>query len=340
MDILKYMKKETKKQKEYDRYNVDSRMDCIVDEVKEFEKTCVGKLSKNLNPKGDVVGETKKLVHEIQNYLSDVHLCINGLTAEDLKNGKKILEDSILEWHRSNTYSINSTIFRYRFLDKVITTLSRKDVLSHICEKKRERLSSFKSKLFADNYMYLTGISQNVREFVTDMVEGNPWVNSICIMNQDIAFLKYKKIDPVKYNENVVNLIYDLEQGCYHKFLHPMDMPEDVAIFKLIQLAYLLYSGDCDADAELPTFRDVEGASADDDLNKLVAELGRNIIHFCDMDKRPIMAQAWEAASPYVDSRYTYINENEYLKIGVRALWYVKFFCDNKYVAEFIDRMV
>jgi hypothetical protein len=130
-----------------------------------------------------------------------------------------------------------------------------------------------------------------------------------------------------------------LQNGLKYSLFRDKDMPEDIAINSILQLAYLICTGDTSLD-ELPNFRDIQGADTTYELRKLTEALGAAIIENRKYDKRPLLYIAYNKARPKIMSRYKDINENWFICTGVRALEYTKFFCDDKYISKFIDKMI
>ena len=97
----------------------------------------------------------------------------------------------------------------------------------------------------------------------------------------------------------------------------------------------------CNTDLdELPNFRDIQGASTKYELRGLTEALGAAIIENRKYNKRPILYRAFNKAEPCLTSRYKDINENWFISVGVRALEYTKFFCNDKYITRFINKMI
>ena len=117
------------------------------------------------------------------------------------------------------------------------------------------------------------------------------------------------------------------------------EIPEDIAIDSILKLAYLICTGDTSLD-ELPEFRYIQGANTTYELRGLTEALGSAIMENRKYNKRPMLYLAYNEARPLIMSRYKDINENWFISTGVRALEYTKFFCNDKYISKFIDKMI
>ena len=79
---------------------------------------------------------------------------------------------------------------------------------------------------------------------------------------------------------------------------------------------------------------------ADDELIKLIATLGSAIIAEHKFSKRPILYKAFHSASPKITSNYPEVLSDYYVNTGVRALAYVDFILDDKFIHTFISDMI
>ena len=158
-------------------------------------------------------------------------------------------------------------------------------------------------------------------------------------MNQNCNYIRTKRTDPRELNKYIRDIKHELQIGLKSSLFKDKDMPDDIAINSILQLAYLISTGDTSLD-ELPNFRYIEGADTSYELRGLTETLGSAIMKNRKYEKRPLLYLAYNKAKPEIYSKYRDINENWFISVGVRALEYTKFFCNDKYITKFINKMI
>jgi hypothetical protein len=208
-----------------------------------------------------------------------------------------------------------------------------------IALKKYDYLSIFKSGKYENGYFYMKSLADDTRRFIKVLLSGNSYGNIMLKMNQNCSYIKTKRNDPRELNKYIREIRHELKIGLKESWFKDKDMPEDIAINSILQLAYLLCTGNTSLD-DLPNFKYIEGANTSYELRGLTEALGAAIIENRKYEKRPIMYLAYNKANPEIMSRYKDINENWFISAGVRALEYTKFFCNDKNITKFIDKMI
>ena len=314
-------------------------------EVNAFDKEFGIKLKK-INPSAEPEIVFKEFAESFKKFLYDVICEINGISADvyntkmkhisEFKN-KEFTDLSILEWDLSDTYDTNSYLYKCRFLTMFL--LDYIERIDEIALKKYDYLSRFKSGKFENGYFYLKSIVDDTRRFIKVILSGNSYGNIMLKMNQNCSYMRTKKTDPRELNKYIREIRHELKIGLKYSLFKEKEMPEDIAINSILQLAYLLSTGNTSLD-ELPNFRYIEGANTTYELRGLTEALGSAIITNRKYEKRPILYLAYNKARPNIMSKYKDINENWFISAGVRALEYTKFFCNDKYISKFIDKMI
>ena len=314
-------------------------------EVNAFDKEFGIKL-KHIDPYNEPEMVFQSFVDSFKTFLYSVIYEINGITSDVYLNKKKKIRNidkskftelSILEWEENDTYDVNSYLFKCRFL--TVFLLEYIERIDKIALNKYDYLSIFKSGKYENAYFYMKKIVDDTRRFIKVMISGNSYGNIMLKMNQNCSYIKTKKTDPRELNKYIREIKHELKIGLKESLLKEKEMPEDIAINSILQLAYLLCTGDTSLD-ELPNFKYIEGANTTYELRGLTEALGSAIIDNSKYNKRPIMYLAYNKANPNILSRYKDINENWFISIGVRALEYTKFFCNDKYITRFINKMI
>lgn len=314
-------------------------------EVNSFDKEFGIKL-KHINPDGEPEMVFNSFVESFKEYLYSVVCEINGITSKMYINDKQHIHKfkdseftdlSILEWDSNDTYPVDSYLFKCRFL--TVFLIEYIERIDKIALKKYDYLSMFKSGKYENGYFYMKNIANDTRRFIKVVLSGNSYGNILLKMNQNCSYIRTKKTDPRELNKFIREIRYELKIGLKDSLFREKEMPEDIAINSILQLAYLISTGNTSLD-DLPNFRYIEGADTSYELRGLTEALGAAIIENRKYDKRPIMYLAYNKARPEIMSRYKDINENWFISAGVRALEYTKFFCNDKYISKFIDKMI
>lgn len=314
-------------------------------EVNSFDKEFGIKLKK-IDPFGEPEMVFKSFVDSFQTFLYSVVCEINGINSEIYLTKKKRVREfsdaeftdlSILEWKSDDMYSIKSYTYKCRFLTVfLLEYIERIDV---IALKKYDYLSMFKTGKYENGYFYMKKLADDTRRFIKVFLSGNSYGNILLKMNQNCNYIRTKKTDPRELNKYIRDIKHELKIGLKESWLKEKEMPEDIAIDSVLKLAYLICTGDTSLD-ELPNFRYIEGADTSYELRGLTEALGSAIMENRKYEKRPIMYLAYNRARPRIMSKYKDINENWFISTGVRALEYTKFFCNDKYITKFIDKMI
>ena len=314
-------------------------------EVNTFDKEFGIKL-KNINPYNEPEMVFQSFVESFRDFLYSVLCEINGITADVYLTKKKRVRHfdnaeftdlSILEWDSDDTYDTDSYIYKCRFL--TVFLIEYIERIDKIALKKYDYLSMFKTGKFENGYFYMKNIANDTRRFIKVILSGNPYGNILLKMNQNCSYIRTKKTDPRELNKYIREIRHELKIGLKESWIMKKDMPEDIAINSILQLAYLISTGNTSLD-DLPNFKYIEGANTSYELRGLTEALGSAIIENRQYEKRPILYLAYNKAKPDIMSRYKDINENWFISAGVRALEYTKFFCNDKYISKFIDKMI
>ena len=332
---------ETKKKHQISKKDISN----LCNEVNKFDREFGINLS-SINPDGEPELVFEQFMTSFQDFLYGVTCEINGIPSEKYSTKKERIREfgmkefselSDLELNSTNTYDANSLKFKYRFITSYLIMYIEN--IEKIALHKYEHLSRFKTGKYENAYFYLKNLTDDTRRFIKVVLSGNPYGNIMLKMNQNCNYIRTKKVDPTLLNKNIRTLRHDLKEGLKYSLFTEKEMPDDIAIHYILQLAYLLCTGDTSLDV-LPNFKDIQGADTSYELRGLTEALGCAIIENREYKKRPILYLAFNKARPKIMSKYKDINENWFISTGVRALEYTKFFCNDKYISKFINKMI
>lgn len=321
-------------------------IDLLTKEVNKCDKLMGVKLKT-----GDPYKEPK-IIYEISsmnanNYLGSVIAVLNGIDPEIYfskdeneriyvygYNDIEFVDLSDLEWEKDNKYPVDSLMFKKRFLTSyLLDMISRIDKLTI----NKYNNSVHKVGFYEHRYFYLKEIISDIRTLVLCMVNEKDYQNILLANILNTQYLKKK--NNYKVNKLLYGLITNLKDGMKTTILEKESfMSDDMIIYSLLKIAYILCTGLSNVDV-IPKFKYIEGATRNDDLIKLIDELGAQIYSQKDYYKRPIIYEAYNRANPMVVSNYTDANDNWYRSIGIRALNYTSFVLNDKKCTKFIYDM-
>lgn len=112
---------------------------------------------------------------------------------------------------------------------------------------------------------------------------------------------------------------------------------DDMLIYEILKAAYSLATGKGNAVKRLPKFKDIEGATTEYNLSGLIEELGIQILR--ENNFSPIF-ESYLEAHPFIKTEFSNeANDNAALNIGLYAIDFVGFICNNRSVTKFIKHM-
>lgn len=290
----------------------------------------------------------EQALDDIRDYIAKLICALNGVNIRNLytfdEDGKinGVLNDfsftsnSKLNWREPGKYKIDDMRFKCRFLTLYLMSLNEK--LDKMSKRKFEN-SDEKICAYEHAYFYLKGFVTDADRLINVMISGNNYTNILLknILNNSYC---YKKVDQKLLNTALYNSITELQDGIQSTCLSERFMSDDMIIYSLLRIAYMLSTNKVNFDKALPKFKHIEGASKDDELIKLIATLGSAIIDEHKFSKRPILYKAFHSASPKITSNYPEVLSDYYVNTGVRALAYVDFILDDKFIHTFISDMI
>ena len=314
----------------------------VQESVNEFDKEFKG------NKKTEPEKLFKDTVDKMEDFLRVIIYEINGADETVYLSKKKkvkiidseeMMKKSNLCWyHPEYNIGMNSMIFRGRYLSLFLSEILHD--FDRMATNQYKVLCDTNTGYYENSYMYLSGIIKDLKRFIMVFLSGEHYGNILLQIFQDCSYLTSTKSYPPMINRMVREITDNIKAGLYCKYgIYPMEMDEDIAIDSILKLAYMLVTGRNDIDKALPKFKKIEGKKASDNLRPLIINLGKAIDNTKFKNRHP-MYLAFTHSDPLIMSKFKDINENLYVSNGVRALEYVKFFCDDPGVTRFVNRML
>ena len=278
------------------------------------------------------------------NFLYEVMCEINGIGEDIYKDDQKktrILDvsefeqKSLLEWTKKDTYDCTSYLFRCRFLTIFLSDFLKK--ADNIIVNRSSCMYNEQTDNFDATYGDILQIYDDMQYFVKNILSEASHSNIIHKINQ---YCNYKKLSDnhVDVNNFINDLLLELKNGLKKSIHKPRELLDADAISKIYRLAFILCTGK--STSELTAFQMSQKVNVQCELRKYTELLGKSIVEACEYIDRPLLYLAYNKARPNIWSKYKDINSNIYISVGVRALEYTKFYCNDKSITQFISKML
>ena len=329
------------------------------------KKICVNELIQNVNEFDKTFG--LKLKHpdiwiEPESFIESILaktdmsigglICvINGIDADEWMDNDSIfstfsksisvsdndfIEMSVIDWEDTETeYNTDSMIFKCRFLTYVLASvLGRTDNIIKREVKKQKHSKDERAIMACKSYI------SDVTRFVKIMLHPDGVYKNIILKMHEYVSYSRKKYDHEELKELLNNHMISLRENIKPgSFMEPRFLEDDLIIFMILKIAYLLATNDIDM-KNLPNFKYIEGATIAHDMIKIISNLGEAIIKARKNGMFSPMFKSFMEARPYIWSDYKDEADRDLrVDIGLNALEYVSFVACDPLVTKFIKNM-
>lgn len=246
--------------------------------------------------------------------------------------------DSFLQWtNLKKTYDINSLTFKCRFLTVFLSSFmgSTENIIKREVKRKNSFFAHSKDE---QKIVLLKETIDDLLKLINIMLYGSSYKNIILKNLETLSYIKKGcEQDNLKnlLNGHIINVRNGLK-----KVVGIKSMDDDIAIYQLLKIAYMLTSNKTTVGKVVP-FVYIEGATAKHDLSKLIEDLGRVVLEDVKSKKYSPGFKAYIYARPKVQSQlHKQTRSNENLRMGILALSYTSFIINDKDVSSFIKEMM
>ena len=237
-------------------------------------------------------------------------------------------------------YYTDSLIFKSRFLSGMMTDMMYS--LENITKHRYNNAPNAPVGDYETQILYLKEIFNYMKRLITVMISGNNY-HYILMKNMQLSMHEKKKTKTRKLNRYIFDASELLIEGCKTQgVINPTRVePEDVLIYTTVRLAYMLSTGNYNYRC-IPKPKEFEGITLDNhhDVLTAIGCLGDGIMEEREKRKRPIIAACYEDARPKIMTNYRDANKDVGINTGMRAIGLVEFFCNDKNVSRFIERLI
>jgi hypothetical protein len=270
----------------------------------------------------------KKRICELNDIKFDEFYDSSGFSINEDPDGTTFIRLSDLNWEDSSkVYDTNSNIFIKRFLTAYYLVLL--EFFPVMVEDKVvvRRCSRVKT---ADKFY------KDIKKLDGLLLEGDNYGKLMIDNFTDWIFSKKNKEKPNRAIRYANDMYTELVNGTGLP-TSQCGIPDDIALDLLRKFTYLIITGSTDF-SNLMSFKKIEGCTRDDDLSKIIKDLGKQIKKRRSYFKRSILFAAYDYASPRIEINH--IEKSDYTIIGIRAISFAAFFINNKRVTEFVDSVI
>lgn len=317
----------------------------LIKEVNRCDKDFGVKLKKH-NIFNEPESVFKVSVAEAETYISALVVALNGISLDDyFYTGEfgtthgpiapeeiTFTEMSQFDW--TSTSEIDSIEFSCKFVSAFLVQLMyRLDKIS----LNRFRYSKIKIGMYEHAYFNLKDISDDARRLVYLVLSEEESFSNIflkMILHSSYAKNKTARNNVKKYNSTILDAIKELKDGLSINVLKTTPfMDDDVAIFTLMRLAFMLATNSQDFKC-LPKFKLLLHANRYDDLSCVFEDLGTAIVNNSLTKHGSILFKSFNAANPAIYTNFTC--NNEFISIGIRAFIMTSYIINDKRVTKFV----
>lgn len=274
---------------------------------------------------------------EYRKYLGKIINLLNGITPD--KKVKNIVDVSCLEWKKPNaSYSVDSEIFRARFLTLLLTELSSH--IAELCDKEYQARRQ-DNGIYEQAYFYMLDIRERLNRFTTLFMTGNDWRDLILTIAE---FTYLIRVDSKKRVGKLINgtnrLVRELRKGASKDGMGG-SVDEAILVQFLFQLAELMCGGYTE-NPPMPRFKSFSRKTPGvDNYQYEIAYVGKAILYSPEAKRKTsLLFQIYKDASPKTTSRFREIGLNMYLQTGVMALSFVNFILNDKNCDDLVRRLL
>ena len=245
-------------------------------------------------------------------------------------------QKSLLRWLEKDKYPCSSALFRCRFLTIFLFDFLRAS--NNIIVNRSSCMYVDQSETFDATCGDILQIYDDMQCFVKNLLS-TPF--NTTIMNKINQYCNFMKLsnNSAEVNRCISDIVLELKNGLRKSICHKRELTDADAISRIYKLTYLLSTGKKSI-TKMTTLQVPSKTSVTCELRQFTEVLGKAIEEECGYIDRPLLYLAYNKARPAIWSKYKDINTNIYISTGVRALEYTKFYCNDKYITQFIDKML
>lgn len=270
----------------------------------------------------------------VEDYYDEQSMVLDGICVNT--NDKEFCELSILEWEDKKKYEIDSLMFRSRFLTLILANFLGR--MNRCTESKVGDMINVHHSYDEYCITMTTDILNDISLFTKLFISQSEYKNIILKIYSDLAYTRKKyKHDQLK--KRLYAMVLDTRKNMNRTFFRKKFMDDDLCINNILQIAYILCTGDYNGNKGTPNFRKIEGATKDHDLILLIEKLGKEIVKKCGRKYSP-MFKAFLDARPRIRTQYVEESDKLIVTVGLYALEFTKLFMNDDSVTWFINDML
>lgn len=298
-------------------------------------------------------------------------LQIDGISAKDIyTKNRKVEADrlfsgkAVIKWNSTDVYGIRTLEFKARFVTLMLSKFAGRVgiIADNMLKEKNVKHSYAENKI-----MLMKEIMQNITRFVYCVLTQDSYKNILLLMERYLGYSrnKYKFMSKTDLYNDIIYLRHDAQISLFGPNFKDVNVedyvddpeivesikydiahyngrgcPDDIIIEKVIRHAFVLATGS-DNLKHVPKYRELEGATLDHDLIKVIEKLGIEILKNRKKGKYYPSFRAFLDARPQVYSGYhRQARENIAIAVGIMAIEHVDFLYNDNQMRKICKKMI
>lgn len=245
---------------------------------------------------------------------------------------------SLLNWDGPDVkYENTDLLFRCRFISLVLSQLigRTKNIIERMMKEKYHYKHSQSEKAITIGKKYISDVVQ----FVRLMIHPRAYFQNMILLIHEYVSFGRKNVEHMKLRNLLNGHMINTREGVKKDFFTKRYLSDDLVIYNVLKMSYMIATNKTNVEV-IPKFKHIEGATVKHDLMLLVEELGIQIIRNTKKKYAP-MFRAYLEASPLIYNFYGRdCTDNYAIRIGLIAIDYCKFICDDENLQKLISEMV
>lgn len=243
---------------------------------------------------------------------------------------EEFLNNSKLNWKFELYDSINSSMFKRKFLTLILTEIMTN--LGTVSNNTYKDSMDLVGLDYSPKY-YLSENISDINNFTKIFMFGNEYQNIIFKLFK-LSLNLNNDIKRTKIYDKVKELTFLLRKNTNNTFCRYNEIPDDILVYSLFQLMYLVITEDLTF-KYIPNFQNIENRSLDDNFTDYIKKFGKCIRNSKNIS---LFYSSFINSNPYIDIELNSDSEN--LIEGYQALVFIDFFTNNKGIHKLVKKII
>ena len=278
-----------------------------------------------------------KLISALNNYDGNKYAKDEGLFGiyvKRMKINKKFKKLSVL--FDGQSYHVSNIMFKSRFITYIGSWLSSNlETIANKCYKLNS--DSYYAK-YEMKMEYVDTAVIHFLDFVNKILKDEPYGTDLMYLNELMTYMEspYKKSKlkhVLRKAKNIDEQTMILSDRVRPLFKHQQDISMDT----LLKLSYLVATNATDS-TNIVGFQGGYRFGKNAISKGMIEELGYAIIRSCKKKHVNPLFRFFMKSNPCINTRYTGLSES--MAVGIAAIYYYAFMCNDKYISKIVSKIL